>query len=81
MKTLTIQMEDDGANVWQTLPPEAQKILTTGALSALMNGELYPIGTEQLELAISLAENGVAPEIIGRLTRLDKGVFESFLNK
>ena len=81
MKTLTIQIEDDTAMVWQTLPVDAQKILTSGALSALLSGELYPIGTDQLELAISLAEKGVAPETISRLTRLDRDVFEAFLNK
>jgi hypothetical protein len=81
MKTLTIQMEDDTANVWQSLPIEAQKILTAGALSALLSGELYPTGTDQLELAISLAEKGVAPGTISKLTRLDSDVFESFLNK
>jgi hypothetical protein len=81
MKTLTIQMEDDTANLWQALPIDAQKILTSGALSALLSGELYPTGTDQLELAISLAEKGVAPETISKLTRLDRNVFESFLNK
>jgi hypothetical protein len=81
MKTLTIQMEDDTAKVWQLLPVEAQKILTSGALSALLSGELYPTGTDQLELAISLAEKGVAPETISRLTRLVMDVFEPFMNK
>ncbi len=81
MKTLTIQIEDDAAMMWQTLPVDAQKILTSGALSALLSGELYPTGTDQLELAISLAEKGVASETISRLTRLDRDVFEAFLNK
>jgi hypothetical protein len=81
MKTLTIQMEDDTAKVWQLLPVEAQKILTSGALSALLSGELYPTGTDQLELAISLAEKGVPPETISRLTRLVMDVFEPFMNK
>jgi hypothetical protein len=74
-------MEDDTANLWQALPIDAQKILTSGALSALLSGELYPTGADQLELAISLAEKGVAPETISRLTRLDKDVLEPFLNK
>jgi hypothetical protein len=81
MKTLTIQIEDDTAKMWQTLPIEAQKILTSGALSALLSGELYPTGTDQLELAISLAEKGVASETISKLTRLDRDVFEPFLGK
>jgi hypothetical protein len=81
MKTLTIQMEDNAAQVWQTLPIEAQKILTTGALSALLSGELYPTGPDQLELAIALAETGVPPETISKLTRLDLDLFEPFLRK
>jgi len=80
-KTVTIQMKDDAAKIWQTLPIEAQAILTAGALSALLAGELYPTGTDQLELAISLAEKGVPADMISRLTRLDKDVFESFLSK
>jgi hypothetical protein len=81
MKTLIIQMEDNTAQLLQTLPLEAQKILTNGALSALLSGELYPTGTNQLELAISLAETGVAPETISRLTRLDMEMFEPFLKR
>ena len=81
MKTLTIQMEDNIAQELQTLPGEAQKILTTGALAALLSGELYPTGTDQLELAIALAETGVAPKTISRLTRLDMDVFKPFLSK
>lgn len=81
MKTLIIQMEDNTAQLLQTLPLEAQKILTNGALSALLSGELYPMGTNQLELAISLAETGVAPETISRLTRLDMEMFEPFLKR
>jgi hypothetical protein len=81
MKTVTIQMKDEAAKIWQTLPIEAQAILTSGALSALLAGELYPTGTDQLELAISLAEKGVPADMISRLTRLDKDVFESFLSK
>jgi hypothetical protein len=79
MQTLTIQIENESATLWQTLPIEAQKILTSGAISSLLNGKLYPTGTEQLELAIVLAENGVQPETISLLTRLDREVFEAFL--
>jgi len=79
MRTLTIQIEDSTARLFQSLPTKAQNILTNGALSALLSGELYPTGTNQIELAIALAEAGVAPETISRLTRLDLDVFEHFL--
>ncbi len=79
MKTLTIQVEEPAAQLWQKLPAAAQKILTTNALTALLNGELYPTGTDQLELAIDLAEARVNPEIISKLTRLDQEIFASFL--
>ena len=80
MKTLTIQVEEPAAQLWQTLPSAAQKLLTTNAQTALLKGELYPTGTDQLELAIDLAEAGVKPEIISKLTRLDQEIFASFLH-
>lgn len=78
---LTIEVEEPTAAVWNNLPQAAQQLLTANALSALLNGTLYPTGAEQLVLAIDLAEAGVAPEIISTLTQLDKDLFESFLKK
>ena len=74
-------MEDNDNQLWQTLPIDTQRLLTSQALNALLNGELYPIGSIQLELAIALAEAGVAAETISKLTRLDSELFAGFLKK
>ena len=81
MKTLTIEVEESTAQLWQMLPQPVRQSLTAHALSALLNGHLYPTGTDQLELAIELAEAGVSPEIISKLTRLEYESFEAFLKK
>jgi hypothetical protein len=81
MSTLTIQVKDPAAQLWQTLPAEAQNLITSNALNALLCGELYPTGTDQLELAIALAEAGVAAEVISKLTRLDGDVFDPFIKR
>lgn len=81
MKTLTIEVEEPTAQMWQMLPPAAQRVLTSNVLNAILNGELYPTGTDQLKLAIELAEAGVSPEIISKLTRLDMDLFEPFVKK
>ena len=80
MKTVTVEMEGKLEDLWNGLPPQSQRLLTSKALSAILKGDLYPTGTEQLELAIDLAEAGVDAEIISKLTRLDKSLFESFLS-
>lgn len=81
MKTLTIEVGEPVAKVWSMLPQAAQKLITAHALEALLNGELYPTGAEQLELAIDLTEAGVDLETISRLSRLDRDLFEPFLKK
>jgi hypothetical protein len=79
MNIFTIQVEDPASQLWQTMPAEAQRLITANALNALLRGELYPTGIDQLELAIALAETGVAPEIISKLTRLDMELFDPFI--
>ncbi|MBI3483447.1 MAG: hypothetical protein HY015_10845 [Bacteroidetes bacterium] len=81
MQTLTIELEEPTAKLWNKLPQEAKQHLTSNAIAAILKGELYPTGTDQLELAIDLAEAGVEPEIISKLTRLSPDSFESFLKK
>ena len=79
MKTLQIEFEEPNLDVWRNLPTNAKKLLTEKALNAILNGALYPTGTDQLELAIDLAEAGVDAEAISKLTHLDKSIFEAFL--
>jgi hypothetical protein len=79
MKSLTIQIEDPILSTWKSLPPECQNLLTTKALNAILQGIPYPTGSDQLELAIELAESGVDADVISQLTRLDKSVFNAFL--
>ena len=81
MKTLTIEVEESTAKLWQKLPATIRQSITAHALSAFLNGTLYPVGEEQLELAIELAEAGVDAEIISKLTRLDISSFSAFLKK
>lgn len=59
MKTVTIELEDSTAAMWKRLPAACQNLLTTKALTAILNGDPYPTGPDQLELAIDLAEAGV----------------------
>ena len=79
MKTVTIELEEPTARVWQKLPPACQKLLTSKALNAILNGEPYPTGPDQLDLAIDLAEAGADVDSISKLTGLDRSVFESFM--
>jgi hypothetical protein len=81
MKSLTIEVDEEIAKILESLPSSARRLLTTQALSAILKGELYPVGPEQLELAIELAESGVNPELISRLTRLNPDAFEDFISK
>lgn len=63
---------------WDTLPPEYRISIAEKAVSAVLRGEVYPCGTEQIELAISLAERNVDAQTISRITRLNQEVFEDF---
>jgi hypothetical protein len=79
MKTLMVEFEETTASDWNNLPKECQSLIVSKALTSILKGEPYPIGADQLELAIDLAESGVDAELISRLSRLDKSVFEAFL--
>ena len=79
MKTVTIELEDPKSDIWQRLPPVCQNLLANKALDAILNGTPYPTGGDQLELAIELAENGVNADVISKISRLHRSVFESFL--
>ncbi len=78
-----IILEVDGATlkIGNILPVKGQQKVFSKAISALLRGELYPTGTDQLELAIDLAEEGVSSEIISKLSRLEPEVFEAFIKK
>ncbi len=67
--------------IWEALPADCRIIFAEKALNASLRGELYPSGPEQIELAITLAEQGLSEEIISKITRLNPEVFESFLIK
>lgn len=81
MERIVLEMDGATAKVWRSLPAEGRKRLSTRVFGALFRGELYPTGTDQLELAIELAEDGVASDIISKLTRLEPEMFEAFLQK
>jgi hypothetical protein len=81
MKTVTIELTEPTANLLEKLPEMARQQITTSAIEALLNGTLYPTGSEQLELAIDLAEAGVESDVISKLTRLEPELFESFTKK
>lgn len=77
----TFELEDALVRRWNSLPESIKKQMTSASLSALLNGKVYPSGSEQLELAIDLAESGVEAKLISKITRLDQSVFEAFLRK
>jgi|JI102314A2RNA_FD_contig_21_15386903_length_466_multi_6_in_0_out_0_2 hypothetical protein len=79
--TTTIEVTDTAARIWEKLTPEDQQKISSRAISALLNGELYPTGTDQIDLAVDLAEAGLPSEIISKLTRLNPEIFESFIKK
>lgn len=80
MKKVEVTLNEDEASVWSQLPKVCQDLVAEKAVQAILNGDLYPTGTEQLELAITLAEYGVDPQLVSRITRLDTSVFEAFYN-
>ena len=79
MKTLMIEFDEPNVELWKVLPPDVRQRLTEKALNAILNGDPYPTGPDQLDLAIDLAEAGVAADTISRLARLDKSIFEGFM--
>jgi len=79
MRSMTLEIEDPENAVWTSLPPAAQKLLTEKALNALLNGRMFPTGTDKLDLAIDLAEAGVDAETISKLSHLDRSIFEEFM--
>ena len=82
MKTVTtIEVSEGGTEVWKALSAAEQQKLSSQAINALLNGSLYPTGTEQLELAIDLAEAGLPAVLISRITRLEPEAFEAFIEK
>ncbi|MDO5664231.1 MAG: hypothetical protein Q4G63_03110 [Bacteroidia bacterium] len=81
MERIILEIDGATAKIWNTLPDKGKRKLSSRALSALFRGELYPTGTDQLELAIELAEEGVDAAIISKLTRLEPEMFEAFLQK
>ncbi|HTH54475.1 MAG TPA: hypothetical protein VL728_00430 [Cyclobacteriaceae bacterium] len=81
MKTMTIELEEPSSEIWKTLPQSCQQLLTSRALDAILKGEPYPTGTDQLDLAIDLAEAGVTADTISKLTQLDPEVFSQFMPK
>lgn len=81
MKAFTIELEEATARELEKLPNQARQLLTSKAIEHLLQGTLYPTGSEQLELAIDLAEAGVAEQTIEKLTRLHADAFLAFLQK
>jgi len=71
----------DTNDEWQKLPVAIQQKLSSQSINALLNGELYPTGTEQLDLAIDLAQAGLPIDTISRLTRLLPEAFEAFIQE
>jgi len=65
--------------VWDLLPPDCRTSIAEKAVEALLQGEVYPSGAEQLELAILLAERSVDPQVISQITRLESALFSDFL--
>ncbi len=78
---MTIELEDPLSEIWKTLPTSSQQMLTSKALTAILKGDPYPTGPDQLELAISLAEAGVGAEVISKLSGLDADIFVPFMRK
>jgi hypothetical protein len=67
--------------IWDALPADCRISIAGKAVNAILRGELYPSGTEQIELAITLAERGVKEDIISKITRLKPEIFEAFIIK
>jgi len=81
METLSVEIDKSLKNRWKNLPEKNREVMASRVLNAMLSGTLYPTGSEQLELAIELAEAGVDADTIQQLTRLEKEVFAAFLKK
>lgn len=81
MESININIEKKVIGNWEQLPVITRQNLASRTLNAMLSGTLYPSGTEQLELALELAEAGVDTDTISQLTRLEKEIFEEFLVK
>ncbi len=81
METLSVEIDQSLKSRWSNLPVKNREEMASRMLNAMLSGTLYPTGSEQLELAIELAEAGVNVETIQQLTRLEKETFESFLKR
>lgn len=81
MKTVTIELPEPSSELWNKLPLSSRQLLTEKALSSILNGDPYPTGTEQFDLAIDLAEAGVNAEIISKISGLAPEIFEGFMRK
>lgn len=79
MERIVLEVDGTSAKIWNSLSDASKKKLTWRVFDAVLRGELYPTGSEQLELAIELAEEGVSNDIISKLTRLEPEMFEAFL--
>ena len=79
MNTFDLKLSEIDLSLWNQLPVVCQGLLASKILHSFLNGELYPTGTNQLDLAIELAENGSDEVVISKLTRLNKEVFQGFL--
>ncbi|HHU25041.1 MAG TPA: hypothetical protein GXZ56_00215 [Bacteroidales bacterium] len=79
MERIVLEVDGTSAKIWNSLSDASKKKLTSRVFDAVLRGELYPTGSEQLELAIELAEEGVSNDIISKLTRLEPEMFEAFL--
>lgn len=79
MNTLDLKLSEIDLPVWNQLPVVCQELLASKILHSFLNGELYPTGTDQLDLAIELAENGANEDIIAKLTRLNREVSLGFM--
>ncbi|MEM6845388.1 MAG: hypothetical protein AAF632_24460 [Bacteroidota bacterium] len=80
MKKIAFAIGEPEASVWNQLPSSCQDLVAEKAIKAILKGELYPTGTDQLDLAITLTEKGVSPSLISQITRLEPSVFEDFLS-
>ncbi len=69
------------SEAWAMLPPDCRTSIAERAVNAVLKGELYPSGAEQMELAILLAEKSVDPKLISQITRLEIAMFSDFLVK
>ncbi len=81
MSTININIDDPLMETWEDLPAKSREAITSKTLNAFLNGTLYPTGTDQIELAMELAEAGVNADTISKLTRLEKEVFIDFIKQ